>query len=183
MSRVWDLPCESHTQKLVLLALADNANDQGKCWPSVSTIARKCQLSRRSVFREIIRLEKAKLLRSESGGGRKSNHYSLTITGDNLSPVTTCHRTHDRESPPPVTTCHPSGDNRSPKPSENHQVTIKGKEDTPRLFPNEYRDLIKDAESEIESIKGRGILSDSDRAEIKGLRGKITEWKKKRFSQ
>lgn len=31
--------------KFVLLALADNANDDGVCWPKVRTIAKKCNLS------------------------------------------------------------------------------------------------------------------------------------------
>ncbi|PKG80050.1 hypothetical protein CXF80_18055 [Shewanella sp. Actino-trap-3] len=37
-------------RKLVLLKLADNANDQGECWPSYNYIAEQCEMSRRSVM-------------------------------------------------------------------------------------------------------------------------------------
>lgn len=53
MSRVWDTKTSSHTQKLVLLALADNANDEGVCWPSITTLSKKCELSRRAVMSQI----------------------------------------------------------------------------------------------------------------------------------
>ncbi|MGB5255148.1 MAG: helix-turn-helix domain-containing protein, partial [Sedimenticolaceae bacterium] len=36
------------TLKLVLMALADAADDQGVCWPSVSTLAKKCSVSTRT---------------------------------------------------------------------------------------------------------------------------------------
>lgn len=40
---------ETHTsgsKRLVLLAIADNANDDGVCWPSLATIAHKANISR-----------------------------------------------------------------------------------------------------------------------------------------
>ena len=41
------------TLKLVLMALADAADDQGVCWPSVSTLAKKCTVSTRAVQRSL----------------------------------------------------------------------------------------------------------------------------------
>ena len=32
------------TQKFVLMALADVANDEGVGWPSISTIAKRCEV-------------------------------------------------------------------------------------------------------------------------------------------
>jgi len=46
MSKVWKSEGTSGTKRLVLLALADQANDQGVCWPSLATIARKAGCSR-----------------------------------------------------------------------------------------------------------------------------------------
>lgn len=48
MSLVWkvDLPA---SEKLVLLALADCANDEGGCWPSMRTLVSKCSKSERTV--------------------------------------------------------------------------------------------------------------------------------------
>lgn len=48
MTRVWPLRM-AHTDKLVLLALADNANDDGECWPRISAICEKTCLSDRAV--------------------------------------------------------------------------------------------------------------------------------------
>jgi hypothetical protein len=38
------------SRRLVLLSLADNANDQGYCWPSLETISRKSNLNRRYII-------------------------------------------------------------------------------------------------------------------------------------
>lgn len=45
------------TRKLVLIKLADNANDKGVCWPSLSTIAHLCETSRKTVQRHLKQLE------------------------------------------------------------------------------------------------------------------------------
>ncbi|MBK6707558.1 MAG: helix-turn-helix domain-containing protein [Sphingomonadales bacterium] len=39
MTVVWELDLPD-SEKLALLALADNANDEGYCWPSMATLAR-----------------------------------------------------------------------------------------------------------------------------------------------
>ena len=49
MSACWELQDMSPAQKAVLISLADQANDQGVCWPSVSTIERRTCLSERAV--------------------------------------------------------------------------------------------------------------------------------------
>jgi hypothetical protein len=55
MSRVWEVSLP-HADKLLLLALADNANDEGHCWPSVAALGRKCGMEDRSIRRVIKRL-------------------------------------------------------------------------------------------------------------------------------
>ena len=57
MSQVWEIPTVKGTEKLVLLALADNANDEGIAWPSIGTIARKCGVSRRYAIEILNNLE------------------------------------------------------------------------------------------------------------------------------
>ena len=77
--------------KLVLMALADSADDQGVCWPSVSTLAKKCTVSTRTVQRSLRGLIDRGLLIAETrqrpDGSSTSNRYRLLIAGgDNLSP-------------------------------------------------------------------------------------------------
>lgn len=78
MTRVWDSPEPSHpTDRLMLLALADNANDEGYCWPSVETLQQKCQLqSLRGARKVLERLEESGFVRRISRPGR-SNVYEL----------------------------------------------------------------------------------------------------------
>ena len=80
------------TPKLILMALADAANDFGVCWPSVSTVATKCCVSIRTVRRVMQLLVDRKLLLSEpryrKDGSCSSNRYRLQLEGgDRLSPA------------------------------------------------------------------------------------------------
>ena len=46
MTAVWSVTLPD-SEKIVLLALADCANDEGLCWPSMATLAAKCSKSER----------------------------------------------------------------------------------------------------------------------------------------
>jgi hypothetical protein len=78
MSAVWntDLPC---AEKMVLLSLADNANDEGVCWPSITTICRKTSLTERTVQKCIARLKDKGLL-SIKGRNGHSNVFTVHLT-------------------------------------------------------------------------------------------------------
>ena len=76
-------------RKLVLLKLADNASDQGECWPSYQHIADQCEISKRSVMNHIDALCKCGLIKKEHRTGPKgnsSNVYQLSLrsAGDSL---------------------------------------------------------------------------------------------------
>ena len=49
MAQCWPLQKMSVAQKAVLISLADQANDEGVCWPGVKTIAMRTCLSERAV--------------------------------------------------------------------------------------------------------------------------------------
>lgn len=79
-------------RKLVLIKLADNANDLGECWPSYQHIADQCEIDRSTVRKHIKHLEAQGLLRIENRAGPKgntSNLYYLTLlgVGQNSTPV------------------------------------------------------------------------------------------------
>jgi len=77
MSQVWAFSCPTSVCKIVLLALADNANDEGICWPSIPTIAGKCDLSDRGVRLQIRKLEEMGVVSVDRGGGCQSNTYKI----------------------------------------------------------------------------------------------------------
>lgn len=80
-------------RKLVLIKLADNASDQGECWPSYQHIADQCEIDRSTVRKHIKHLESQGLLRIENREGPKGNStnlYYLTLrnpVGQNSTPV------------------------------------------------------------------------------------------------
>ncbi len=65
---VWalDTPVGDHLAKLVLIALADNADDEKfQCWPSVTHLARRCEIGRSTVYRSIVHLTRLGLIHHE----------------------------------------------------------------------------------------------------------------------
>ena len=120
--QAFDAKVGNPLRKLVLLKLADQANDDGLCWPSYDTVAKACEISRRSVIRHIQQLEEDGFLRIErvydkEAKKNKSNRYHLTITnGEIKSLVTESHHPSDTESPLDSDTESLGSDTESPKP-------------------------------------------------------------------
>jgi len=79
MSRVWEHSQASGSDLLLLLALADNADDGGYCWPGIEYLAAKIRMTEHSVINITRRLEQAgELLVSRSR--RHGNRY-LVLAG------------------------------------------------------------------------------------------------------
>ena len=72
MTACWPLQGMSPAQKAVLVSLADNANDDGVCWPSVARIAERTCLSERAVRNALRWLEEAKALVANQRAGRST---------------------------------------------------------------------------------------------------------------
>lgn len=83
MAQAMKLRTGNPLRKLVLIKLADNASDQGECWPSISHIADECEISERSVQNHIQYLADKNFLwiefRKANSGLNKSNVYHLTL--------------------------------------------------------------------------------------------------------
>lgn len=87
MSLVWERAPYTAGSLLVLLALADWANDEGFCWPSIPKIAGKTRLERRSIQYIIRKLQGDGLLHIEEGRGRKHQHqYTINVQNLRLLP-------------------------------------------------------------------------------------------------
>ena len=70
MGRAWDNSLAKGSALLVLLAIADNARDNGLAWPGIKSISKRSRLSKRQVIRIIEQLEKAEdleVIRKKSG--------------------------------------------------------------------------------------------------------------------
>jgi hypothetical protein len=134
MNWVWANSPTSGNERLVLLALADacSRDDGTGCWPSAATIARKANISDRTVRRVITRLAADGHLIVHRGGGRtgSTNSYTVVTSGrvihspgqndtpDNLSGGDTGDRT------PLTQPCQGTPDTAvSPDPPKNHQGT------------------------------------------------------------
>lgn len=91
MADVFEFSEARGNDRLVLLAIADEADDSGSnAWPSLLTIADKVRLPKRTVIRCIERLESSGELivtRPERAVKGQSNHYVVVVRkGDTLTP-------------------------------------------------------------------------------------------------
>lgn len=79
LNAVWRMEIPS-TPKMVLLSLADQANEAGVCWPSQPYIAKRCSLSDRAVREHLAWLEKASAIRRDVKAGIGTT-FTLTLSG------------------------------------------------------------------------------------------------------
>lgn len=85
MAKAMGVKVGNSLRKLVLIKLADNANDKGECWPSYQHIADQCECSRTAVRNHIDALEEMGLIKRENrvgvnnGKGNTSNVYYLKL--------------------------------------------------------------------------------------------------------
>ena len=131
MTRVWTSPRPKRASyRLLLLALADTANDEGVCWPSVATLGRKCSTSdRRTVLRQLDWLEREGFVRREKRPGRSTVYHLAnrppgkasvsgsvdTPTGDD-EPMGTVPPTRDDEPTPGEVAAGPPVGDAPPTP-------------------------------------------------------------------
>jgi len=113
MTACWPLQSMSPAQKAVLISLADNANDEGVCWPSVSRICERTCLSERAVRNALRWLEEVKLLTSHQRNGR-STWY--TVTPASYAPGSKC---------PPAPDAPPPRHDVPPTPAPDAPRTVK----------------------------------------------------------
>lgn len=83
MAKAWKASVDNAARKLVLMKLADNADDDGFCWPSYKHLAEQCEMSRRTVMRHVEDLMLTGFVKKTVRKGgihfNKSNMFELTI--------------------------------------------------------------------------------------------------------
>jgi hypothetical protein len=106
----WKQHVGDSAAKLVLIKLADQANDDGECWPARRTLATECEMSASTVDRKISLLVELELvvkeLRFSQGASQKaprqtSNLYRLLC--DTPSSTVTTGGAHSYDEPPSST--------------------------------------------------------------------------------
>jgi hypothetical protein len=106
MSFIWKYSKERGDHLLLLLAIADYANDKGMAWPSINSLSLKTRTSTRTVQRYLKKLESSGSLSivpnggmyKTSGGFQKTNLYVINSRG-----VTTCVIPFDQGGDSPCT--------------------------------------------------------------------------------
>jgi hypothetical protein len=169
MARVWENSTHSGTALLMLLAIADFADDDGKAYPAVSTLARKCRTSPRNANLILAALRDSKELVIRIGKGTKgTNLYqipklppvasftpeeSYTLKPATSPPVASFLKPLKPATDKPSLNHHepPEREQRSPKGSRitpdwkpNYSTVEWAKEKRPDLDPNEVAEKFRD---------------------------------------
>jgi hypothetical protein len=185
MVRAMKMKVGNPLRKLVLLKLADNANDQGECWPAVQYIAEQCEISKRSAQNHIQQLVKDGLVRIEErkaeNGLNRSNVYHLVLNsygadaapyGANPAPMgASAAGGRVQELHPESVSLEPVIEPIPPNPQEGDDADAPGK--VPKV---NYQD-VADAYNEIlgDRLPKVQELNDKRKRQIKRLLGELHE--------
>ena len=125
LTRVRKIKTGRPSAKQILTALADHADDTGRCFPSIKALTAETELSRSTIQRELKYLVERGFVRREArtrtDGGRGSDAYVLIL--DQTAEATATSHPDDpqchTDTPPPhsdtppchdeATPCHPGG--------------------------------------------------------------------------
>lgn len=140
MTAVWESDVQPAGKRIVLLAIADSANDEGVCWPNMATIARKAGVGVSSARKACAALEEEGLLEREyrkttTAAGNETNKSSIyTINAEKLAARVQAPAQIERpparseRTPPPGTSGAPAQIERHNR-KENPQVEPKLNQD------------------------------------------------------
>lgn len=141
MVDVWK--CEALTDQaetLIMLALADMANNDGVCWPSLETIAKRSRVTRSYVVRVLRSLKERGFIDWEKPVNKKSNHYVI-VRAALVNSVHQNESSSELSTPGTVYSVHQDSVLSTPDPSLIPQVKPKvgaGAPDRP-AWVDEYR--------------------------------------------
>ncbi|WP_425412328.1 helix-turn-helix domain-containing protein [Leisingera methylohalidivorans] len=127
MSAVFESETLGATERLIMLALADHADDEGRCYPSIPRLCQRTGLGERAVQTNIRKLQAQGYVEIIPGAGRNgSNLYFVRPTPAPDAPPQEMHPAPDAppqemhpapDAPPPRTKCTSTPAPDAPKPS------------------------------------------------------------------
>lgn len=164
-------------QKMVLLALCDNANDQGECYPSITMLAEKCSIGRTSIFEHLDVLEKSGAVTKHARSGR-STIYKIDPSRFCTSPKSELVRNLNPSRPkselPPVQILNPTRPDSEPitinepsiEPSSKQNTTVKvfDLNDVPNEIVEDFSKLRKAKKSPLTKTAIDDIRREADKA-------------------
>ena len=144
MTIVWSMEELTSAETLVMLALADNASDDGRCFPSVSNISKRTRMSDRGVQKCISELvAKGHLTRYPRHN--QSTVYFVHPRTTFTTPPNHVHPTPEHGSPPPRTTF-----------THNHHLTVI----EPSFVPDSAKPVGVNAEKSVTRKRRTGFQQD-----------------------
>ncbi|WWQ70625.1 DNA replication protein O [Escherichia phage mEp554] len=136
--------------KLVLLKLADNANDNGECYPSYHHIAKECEISKSTAMRAVDALcEKGLLIKQPRyliGGKEQTSNFYVIVLPSLLGSV--------RETPGVVSERHRGSVTVTPgvvserHPNQSYITSKENIKDIPPCIPPEEKQVNQDGVNE-----------------------------------
>lgn len=124
MSAVFESTTLAPTERLIMLALADHADDEGRCYPSIQRLCRRTGLSERAVQTNIKKLGDQGYVRIIRGGGKgHSNLYFVSANPASNAPKETPNPAADA----PRRKCTPAAD----APQTPQQMRLNPAADAP----------------------------------------------------
>jgi len=85
MTEVWNSSSATGTKRLMMLALADHANEEGCCFPGIASLAHKCRITERNAQLVLRELEESGELITELGTGRRNTNQYWVFPPDTLT--------------------------------------------------------------------------------------------------
>ncbi len=123
-------------EKLVLLCLADHADNSGRCWPSIARIGERCGLHRSSVIRSIKALEAGHISTRRTFG--RANHYVLQALDSDTSrtgrPVAESDTSLTETGSPKELVAHGDSTSRTALPDQSLSATTPVAQSDPNLL-------------------------------------------------
>lgn len=84
LSQVWEMLGLDPHEKLVMLALADHADDAGVCYPSIARLCERTGMKERGVQMVLKRLREKRMVQVQVGGGRRATSLYRIIANPAL---------------------------------------------------------------------------------------------------
>ncbi|MEV4483625.1 helix-turn-helix domain-containing protein [Micromonospora coxensis] len=156
----WEHAQVSGNELLVLLAIADHANDTGGgAWPSIKTLAAKARVSERTAQRVIGRLVAAQLVRVDVAAGPNGTNVYTVLMGSLSTPAY-----------PPVTDDTP--DDLTGVTPERHSPRVKAVSPHPRRQGDTRTSrTIKERQERPRSLRGAALPTNPHAAHCSRHRG------------